>query len=126
VSTIPFVDRLGDAIQAAIADPAVGRRRKARRRLLLAVVTLLLLGGSLAAAQLLNEPEKLATGSIGCYRDAAMRGTVMIIWPGDRTPVDACAETFREAGQPVPPLVACAYGGAVAVLPGRDQSVCQR
>ena len=126
MSTIPFVDRLGDAIQAAIVDAAVGRRRKARRRLLLAVVTLLLLGGSLAAAQLLNEPEKLATGSIGCYRDAAMRGTVTIVWPGDRTPVDACAETFREAGQPVPPLVACAYGGAVAVLPGRDQSVCQR
>jgi hypothetical protein len=125
VSTIPFVDRLGEAISAAIADPALGRRR-ARRRLLLAVTVLLLLGGSLAAAQLLNEPEKLATGSIGCYRDAAMRGTVLIIWPGDRTPVDACAEAFREAGQPVPPLVACAYGGAVAVLPGRDQSVCQR
>ena len=126
MSTIPFVEQLGDAIQAAIADPAVARRRRTRRRLVVAVTTLLLLGGSLAAAQLLNEPEKLATGSIGCYQDAAMRGSVTIIWPGDRTPVEACAESFREAGEPVPPLVACAYNGAVAVLPGRDQSVCQR
>jgi hypothetical protein len=129
VSAIPFVDRLGDAIQAAITDPAVARRRRhrvLRRRLLLAVAALLLLGGSLAAAELLNEPEKLATGGIGCYRDAGMRGTVTIVWPGDRTPVQACAETFREAGQPVPPLVACAYHGAVAVLPGRDQEVCRR
>ena len=126
MSTIPFVEQLGDAIQAAIADPAVARRRRTRRRLALAVGTLLLLGGSLAAAQLLNEPEKLATGSIGCYQDAAMRGSVTIIWPGDRTPVEACAQSFREAGEPVPPLVACAYNGAVAVLPGRDQSVCQR
>jgi hypothetical protein len=128
VSTIPFVERLGDAIQAAIADPAVARRRRRRmrRRLLLAVAALLLLGGSLAAAELLNEPEKLATGSIGCYQDAGMRGSVAIIWPGGRTPVEACAEAFREAGQPVPPLVACAYNGAVAVLPGHDQAVCQR
>jgi hypothetical protein len=126
VSTIPFVDRLGDAIQAAITDPAVARRRRTRRRLLLAVAVVLLLGGSLAAAVLLNEPEKLATGSIGCYQDAAMRGPVAIIWPGDRTPVEACAEAFREAGQPVPALVACAYSGAVAVLPGHDQAVCQR
>ena len=62
MSTIPFVEQLGDAIQAAIADPAVARRRRTRRRLVVAVTTLLLLGGSLAAAQLLNEPEKLATG----------------------------------------------------------------
>ena len=126
MSTIPFVERLGDAIQAAIADPTVARRRRVRRGLVLTVGTLLLLGGSLAAAQLLNEPEKLATGSIGCYQDAAMRGSVTIIWPGDRAPVEACAESFREAGEPVPPLVACAYNGAVAVLPGRDQAVCQR
>jgi hypothetical protein len=128
VSAIPFVDRLGDAIQAAIADPAAARRRRRRirRRILLAVAALLLLGGSLAAAELLNEPEKLATGSIGCYRDAGMRGTVTIIWPGDQTPVQACAEALREAGEPVPPLVACAYNGAVAVLPGPDQAVCQR
>jgi hypothetical protein len=128
VSTIPFVERLGDAIQAAITDPAVARRRRrrTRRRLLLAVAALLLLGGSLAAAELLNEPEKLATGSIGCYQDAGMRGSVTIVWPGDRAPVESCAEAFREAGQPVPPLVACAYHGAVAVLPGRDRAVCQR
>ena len=126
MSTIPFVEQLGDAIQAAIADPAVARRHRARRRLVVAVAALLLLAGSLAAARLLNEPGKLATASIGCYEDAAMRGGVTIIWPGDRAPVEACAETFREAGQPVPPLVACAYNGAVAVLPGADQSVCQR
>jgi hypothetical protein len=92
VSAIPFVDRLGDAIQAATTDPAVARcrrRRVLRRRLLLAVAALLLLGGSLAAAELLNEPEKLATGSIGCYQDAGMRGTVTIIWPDDQTPVQA-------------------------------------
>jgi hypothetical protein len=127
VSTIPFVERLGDAIQAAITDPAAARSRRLRRRwVLLAVGALLLLGGPLAAARLLNEPEKLATSSIGCYQDAAMRGGVFIIWTGDRTPVEACAAALREAGEPVPPLVACAYKGAVAVLPGRDQSVCQR
>jgi hypothetical protein len=97
-----------------------------RRHLLAVAAALLLLGGTLAAAELLNDPEKLTTGSIGCYQDAAMRGTVAIIWPGDQTPVEACAEALREAGQPVPRLVACAYNGAVAVLPGRDQAVCQR
>ena len=68
MSAIPFVERLGDAIQAAIADPAVARRRRTRRRLVAAVATLLLLGGSLAAARLLNEPDKLAAASIGWAR----------------------------------------------------------
>ena len=126
MSTIPFVDRLGDAIEAAITDPAVARRRRARWRLLLAVGALLLLGASGAAARLLNEPDKLATGGIGCYQNAAMRGSVTIVWPGRRSPVEACAEAYRSAGHPVPPLVACAYNGAVAVLPGRDQEACQR
>ena len=126
MSTIPFVSRLGDAIEAAIADPAVARRRRVRRRLALGVAALVLLGGSLAAARLLNEPERLATTGIGCYRDAAMRGPVTIVWPGRRSPVEACAEAYRSAGLPVPPLVACAYNGAVAVLPGRDQAACQR
>jgi Sigma-70 region 2 len=125
VSTIPFVQRLGDAIEVAITDPAAARRRLLRR-LVLSVAVLALLGGSLAAARLLNEPERLATAGIGCYQDAAMRGPVSIVWPGRRSPVEACAETWRAAGQPVPPLVACAYHGAVAVLPGRDEAACQR
>jgi hypothetical protein len=126
VSTIPFVNRLGDAISAAIADSRVARRSRRRRLAALAAAALVVAGGSVAAARLLNDPEKLATGAIGCYQDAAMRGPVLIVWAGGRSPADACAEAWRQAGQPVPPLVACAYGGAVAVLPGRDQRACQR
>src|SRR4029453_9514474 len=65
-STFPFVGQLGAAIQAAIADPAVARRRRTRRRLVAAVSALLLLAGSLAAARLLNAPEKLGAARIGC------------------------------------------------------------
>ena len=126
MSTIPFVERLGDAISVAIADPRVARRRRGRRLAVLAAAVLVLLGGSVAAARLLNDPEQLASRSVACYQDAAMRGAVLIVWAGDRSPVDACAASLRQAGHPVPSLVACAYQGAVAVLPGRDQGACQR
>jgi hypothetical protein len=126
VSTIPFVERLGDAISVAIADPRVARRRRGRRLAVLAAAVLVLLGGSVAAARLLNDPEQLASRSVACYQDAAMQGAVLVVWAGDRSPVDACAASLRQAGHPVPSLVACAYQGAVAVLPGRDQGACQR
>jgi hypothetical protein len=45
VSTIPFVQRLGDAIEGAVADPRIARRRRRRRLVVLAVAALVLPGG---------------------------------------------------------------------------------
>ena len=45
MSTIPFVQRLGDAIEGAVADPRIARRRRRRRLVVLAVAALVLPGG---------------------------------------------------------------------------------
>jgi hypothetical protein len=131
VSQIPVVDRLGAAIRAAVTDHKAARRRLARRRIRrlggLAVAALLLIGGTVAAVRILDDPDQLAQNSVGCFHDGTEAGGVTITWAGDRRPVEVCADTYRRAGQPVPPLVACAWNGAVAVVPGRDEvKDCER
>jgi hypothetical protein len=129
VSDIPFVNRLGDAIEAAITGPAAAARRRTRVRRragLLALAALLLLGAGAGATRLFATPEQLATTSVGCYEGPGLRGSVDIVWAADRSPLEVCAETYRQAGKPVPPLVACDQGGAVAVLPGRGPEACRR
>jgi RNA polymerase sigma-70 factor, ECF subfamily len=125
VSEIPFVNRLGDAIQAAITNPRVAARHRfgPRRRLGLLAVAALLLGGGAAAARILGTPEELATSSIACQLEGSSTG---IVWAGDRSPLEVCAQEYRAAGKPVPPLVACVDGRSVVVLPGRGPEACGR
>jgi hypothetical protein len=124
MSNIPFVTALGDALDAAIAAPAP-RRRPRRRLLAIAIAAVMLAGGGLALARLLTSPEKLAAGPVACY-DSASLGANMAAPGGVGAPLDLCARVYREAGEPVPPLVACADRAAIAVFPGRGDDVCRR
>jgi hypothetical protein len=127
MSEIPFVTALGDAFEAAIGQPAKRRRRPLPRRPLamVAFAAVLLAGGGLALARLLDNPEKLAANSVACY-DRASLGANVAVPNGVSSPLEACAGVYRDAGRPVPPLVACANKDAVAVFPGSGADVCRR
>jgi hypothetical protein len=126
MSEIPFVTALGNALDAAISAPAQRRFHVPRRRLTLVAVALIVLAtGGLAAAHFLAGPEKLASNSVGCYDRASLDADVSVP-NGVASPLEACAAVYRAEGQPVPPLVACAGKGAVAVFPGQGDAVCRR
>ena len=126
MSEIPFVNRLGDAIQAAITSPAAARHRVSlRRRLgLLAVAALLLVGATAAATRILGTPEELAASGITCLEDNGGAG----VWDPGRSPIQACAQEYRHQhpGRPVPAMVACVDGPSVVVVQAHDPQVCAR
>jgi hypothetical protein len=138
MSQIPFVDRLGDAIDAAVADQKTrptatsGRtRRRGRRLALLAAAAVLAAGGTVAAARILTAPEKLAATEIDCYYDPVQGGGIGIN-PRDQDPVTACAEHLARHGddrdRPAPAsLIACVRPevGKVVVIAG-TQGDCER
>ena len=127
MTEIPFIDRLGDAIDAAIAEPLPRRVFSPRRRavFVIAVAVLSLGAAAIAIAHVLSSPDELATRGIACYAAADLSSNVTVV-ANDGAPVAACADAFRRMGQPVPPLVACANGSSVAVVPGSDTSACAR
>jgi hypothetical protein len=126
VSEIPFVNRLGDAIDEAIAPQAATRasRRRGRRRFLaVALAALVLAGGAAAIAQILGDPDELATGSVACYEGGYPGGNVAVDWAGTSSPIAVCAEVL---GTDRRSLVACDSDGSVAVLRRRGPSTCAR
>jgi len=127
MTEIPFIDRLGDAIDAAIAEPLPRRVFSPRRRavFVIAVAVLSLGAAAIAIAHVLSSPDELATRGIACYAAADLSSNVTVV-ANDGAPVAACADAFRRMGQPVPPLVACTNGSSVAVVPGSDTSACAR
>src|SRR5205823_11007862 len=128
MTDIPFVDRLGDALEAAIAEPLPSRLRLRSRRnvFVLAVFAAAALAvAALAVAHVLSSPDRLATTGIACYASADLSSDVTVV-PNDRAPVAACADAFRRLGQSVPPLVACANGSSIAVIRAADRGVCAR
>lgn len=121
MSEIPFVQRLGDALEEAIAPPERARRRRRRRFGGLAVAVFLLGAGGVTIAEILDDPEKLATGSVACYSEPRLEpDEISVQSVGGRSPTAACAEILRTDG----PLVACVHHDFVAVFPGRD--TCER
>jgi hypothetical protein len=80
---------------------------------------------AIAVAHVLSSADDLATHSIACYAAADLGSDVAVI-NNDGPPVAACATAFRQMGRSVPPLVACANGATVAVIPGADPSACTR
>ena len=126
MSEIPFIDNLGDAIADAIAAAPPVRRGWAGRRLVVLVVTAAaLLVTAVAAAQILSSPEGLATQSVGCYSSADLgSGSTTILWSGDSSPVEACAQALRSQGLAVTDMVACRSQGSVAVIPGSGTAAC--
>jgi hypothetical protein len=124
MSEIPFVRRLGDALESAAAARLATRRRRIRRRLGGGALGLAIAASGVAAGSgiLSGTPEQLATRAVGCYERLSLERGATWVSTGTASPVDTCARVLGTDG----PLTACAYEseGAVAVFPGRD--VCRR
>jgi hypothetical protein len=140
MSQIPFVDRLGDALEAAAADHTA-RQRRVRRRVrragTLALAAVLAVAGTVTAAELLSEPERLAATEVDCLYDPATGGGVGI-HPGAQDPVAACRAFLAGPGKTLvndgslpagaaTPLVACVRSdlAKVVVIAG-SQGACER
>ncbi|HEV2815426.1 MAG TPA: hypothetical protein VGW10_19370 [Solirubrobacteraceae bacterium] len=118
MSEIPFVDRLGDAIEGAISAPQRVKRRRRRRFGGLAVAVFLLGAGGVTIAEILDAPEKLATGQVACYSEPKLEPTVISVQSADgRSPTALCEDVLQMHGTA---LVACVHHDFVAVFPGRD------
>lgn len=110
MSEIPFVNRLGEALEAAVAHAPRRTFPRLRGRLgLYLAAGALVAGGTAAAAGGLFSSEQQATAGVGCYEDSG----VTVVWAGDRSPVDACAGA---TGHPASELVACSNKQTIAVV----------
>jgi hypothetical protein len=119
MSEIQFVNALGDAIEAAIAERASSRdRRRSRRwvlrgrgRLIVALAVLLLGGAAFAAT--LQSSRSLATAGLACYEGTGTDASAYYdVENHGRSPQAACAEVFRASGPralaaPGVQLIAC-------------------
>ena len=131
MSDIPYVNQLGDAIEAAIAREQPARRRQLPRigglrgrRGAAVMLAVLAIGGAAAAlAHTLQNSTALVTGGIACYPGTGTDASAYYNVEADgRSPQAACARVFRTdgpvaLGQPGVKLVACADPhGFVAVF----------
>ena len=122
MSEILYVERLGDAIEAAAARRLASRRIRLRRFVAGLVGVAVVGTGVATATSLLGGSERLAAGAVACYETASLDGGAVVIAPDTRSPVAACAAEAGIRG----PHVACAQGDAVAVVPGRGRAACAR
>lgn len=144
MSEIPFVNLLGEAIEAAISREAAGSphssagRAPARRwrlpgvgllrrhqRASVVLVALVIGGGAVAVAETLQNPTALVTGGIVCYAGTGTGASMQMyanVEANGRSPQTACADVFRTDGpialsRPGVKLTACADpNGFVAVF----------
>jgi len=129
MSDIPYITRLGDALETAVTTTAAAPRRPRRRRVwLLAVGGALVVSASAGAAGLLSGSQEQAANSIACYASAPPERSesITVVFAVDRSPVDTCAAELRRIGQDPTPLVACSDRESVAVIPGRRSADCTR
>lgn len=132
MSDIPYVNQLGDAIEAAIAcEPESPRRRRLPRiavprgrRTASIVLAALAIGGAAAAlAHTFQNSTALVAGGVACYAGTGTGASAYYNVEADgRSPQAACARVFRTDGPPAlarpgVKLVACADPhGYVAVF----------
>lgn len=145
MSQIPFVNLLGEAIEAAISHEEArsprgiasgrgpGRRWRlpgvgvllGHRRVSVVLVALVIGGGAVAVAETLQNSTALVTGGIVCYAGTGMGASVQMyanVEANGRSPEAACADVFRTdgpaaLGRPGVNLIACADPhGYVAVF----------
>ncbi len=120
MSEIPFLNALGDAIEAAITDeePVRARRRsriwawRGRGRLVVALAALALGGAAFAATQ--QNSTTLAISGLACYEGTGTNASAYYdVEANGRSPQAACAHVFDSSGPhalatPGVRLVACA------------------
>jgi hypothetical protein len=132
MSEIPFVNQLGDALDAAIANPARAPRRRGLRRLgrrrylAVALAALAVTGGSAAVAGLFTDPVEIGFGAVGCFEQPSTDGNVAIISDPTRSPVELCAaKAFVEQGFAPRDLIACSWEGhGIVVIPHDGRRSC--
>jgi hypothetical protein len=118
MSEIPFVNRLGDAIEQAAAR----RRRPIRRRLTIGAIGIAIAASGVAAASgVFSSAEQLAAGPVGCYDRPSFNANTSVLSTGEESPIDTCRRVLHTDG----PLVACMADHHVAVFPG-GADVCDR
>jgi hypothetical protein len=125
MSEIPFVDRLGDAVEKMAAQHTRPRRRYVRRLLAAVGALCVVAGGVATASTLLDDSERLVAAGVECYErtsDFHRSGAQPVV--GGRTPVEACSAML---GDDVA-RVACVDGteAHVAVVPGDSAAACER
>jgi hypothetical protein len=122
MSEIPFVNQLGDALDAAIAQPRrAARLRFSRRRYLtVALAALAVAGGGAAIAGMLDDPVEIGFGAVGCFDSTEPDGNVAVISDPTKSPVELCAAAVPNAGVEAGDLIACSWQGhgIVVVLRG--------
>jgi hypothetical protein len=132
MSDIPYINQLGDAIEAGIArdqEPARSRRLprvgllRGRRGLGVVLATLAIGGAAVALAQPLQNSTALVAGGIACYAGTGTGASAYYDVEADgRSPQAACVRVFRTDGpaalaRPGVKFVACAdRHGYVAVF----------
>jgi hypothetical protein len=128
MSEIPFVNQLGDALEAAIAKPARAprlRRLGRRRYIAVALAALAVTGGSAAVAGLFTDPVEIGFGSIGCFEQPSTDGNVAVVSDPTRSPVQTCASAMSYAGFEARELIACRWeGNGIVVIPHEGRRSC--
>jgi hypothetical protein len=143
MSEISYVNRLGDALDAAIAATPAHTRGRLRfrrpgRRWRAALVVVVLAGGGVATASALLQPPSATTqaaSGITCYSATSLGGGDMYadVEANGRSPLEACRDTFAadgpaSLGTAGAALVACVKSGlGVVVLEGDgDPNQCSK
>jgi hypothetical protein len=114
--------------------PAALRRHRPPRRVVAIADAMLVLLGVLAVgayARLRPCPVTQLSAGAGCFAEASLRSDVAVVELGGLDPIARRQEVWASGGmgEPrlAPPLVACVYpSGALAVLPGKDFTTCDR
>jgi hypothetical protein len=128
MTEIPFVSRLGDALELAIVEAprTTPHRRWSRPRTLVAALAVLLVAGTAVAAEVLDSPQRTTDG-ITCYATVPPINDAAVVVPPDTANTRrACAGALARHGYAVDGLVTCGHEGGVAVIPGRGESACVR
>jgi hypothetical protein len=130
MSQIPFVNQLGDALDAAIASPAPARRLGRRRYITVALAALAVVGGGAAIADIFHDPVEIGFGAVGCFEGTKPEGNVAVISDPTKSPVKLCAAAMPETygALTARDLIACTWPGhgVVVVVRGDDGSCAAR
>ena len=129
MSEIPFVNRLGDALDTAIAkQPSRAPRRfrlTRRRHLAVALVALAAVGAGAAVATLSTDPVEIGFGAVACFDRPSTDGDVAIMSDPTRTPLQVCAAALESSGLAADDLIACEWAGhGVVALPRAGRRSC--